>query len=223
MGVPGAGRWSWAKGLKGWGGGIQGEKRGPSEDLQSPPPHPHPIPTPPPLGVCTWKGARAPRSHSARGARFWSSGTLGARDQLPQGRLTPAAPPALPALRGQLCGAGELLHCVSQGRRWGRRGPRRPRPSPAVRPQPSPHGSLSLNVLQRRPPPTPTPSLRFPGSFAARSPASPTPRGAAHTRPVRMHGVRARGAGPGTLSHVPLATGTAQRQRPFTEPPRTLP
>lgn len=183
-------------------GGKKGAFGGPPVPSLTPAPHP----TPPPLGVSPCKEERAPRSHSPRGARFWSSGTLGARGRLPRGGLTPAPPPTLPAPRGRLYGAGELLHCVSQGRRGGRRGPRRPPPSPAVCPQPSPHGSFSLNVLQRRLPPAPHPQPQIPRQLCSLEPGQrPMPWGAAHARPVRLRGVWARAAGPG--SSVPRARG----------------
>lgn len=210
------------EGAEGLGRGGTGGKKGAFGGPPVPAPTPAPHPDAPSPGGVHVEGSASPSLALAPGGPLLVLRHPGCPRPAPTGpphasRSPRSARTSRPALRGW----GAIALCLS-GKTLGKAGAPAP-PAQPCRPSPALSSWLSLNVLQRRPPPTPTPSLRFPGSFAARSPASPTPRGAAHTRPVRMHGVRARGAGPGTLSHVPLATGTAQRQRPFTEPPRTLP
>lgn len=107
-------------------GGKKGAFGGPPVPSLTPAPHP----TPSPLGVSPCKEERAPRSHSPRGARLWSSGTLGARGRLPRGGLTPAPPPHSACTSWPpLWGWGAIALCLS-GKTLGKAGT----PAPPAQP-----------------------------------------------------------------------------------------
>lgn len=90
--------------------------------------------------------------------------------------------------------------------------------------QPSPHGCLSLQMCFREAPTSnPYPQSQTPSqpSQPKSSASTPTPWGAAYMRITESVLCVCRGIwgpGLGILPHVPVATGTAQKQRPFPEP-----
>lgn len=180
--------------------------------------------------MCTCKEEQIPSLTLAPGRKgSGPQATWSDQDPLPLSHLTqvplPSSPCTLwPAFQGwcQLR-AGELLHCVSSGKHWEREGTlTHPLPHPAVSPQPSPRGSLFLQMCFRgahlKSPSASDSQADFRAQKLSQHP---------HTLEVRLtqesvsmsRGCRGMwGPGLGILPHVPVATGTTQKQKPFTKP-----